>query len=480
LKLDPTVKHSQKSDYVDKLSVSSDGSEQSQSPIKKTSSISKPKRKIQNQLDSKRDQISTELITTPMASIKVSKSLTPTPHHDPISSHDFLPSYSPPQLIGNTDIPLRKVHSEFSSPSTNEIPTHTFTMHHSLSHRTSPYENSTFSASQSTYCKSSDHTPRPTQISFRDKESSTIHMSQPNKLQKIHTIDFSQIRITKSLAPMGGSHTRVFGCDVAGFQCVMKEMEWGEYADQNKIDHFLSEISLLQSLSHPNIVKYLHHKRKKETIQLFVSRYECSLRTEIERKKSELTSIIPKFDNQEEILHVLRDIARGLAYLHKNHILHCDIKPDNIFLTFNEHNTIQSAVIGDFDSAERLTSTSTPLNIVGTVNYASPEVLRTLLSLTDPTQSRPQLSFPADIWSFGMVGLEMVTLITPYENVALNEILQQMNQNLPLHSLVSLSKFSGVAMSTIILPCLNINCDIRPTAQHLVDSLHTLMENSHL
>ena len=48
------------------------------------------------------------------------------------------------------------------------------------------------------------------------------------------------------------------------------------------------------------------------------------------------------------------DVLGGLEFLHKNQVLHRDLKSDNIFVMLNEKKEICQLAIGDFDVARRM------------------------------------------------------------------------------------------------------------------------------
>jgi len=75
---------------------------------------------------------------------------------------------------------------------------------------------------------------------------------------------------------------------------------------------------------------------------------------------------------------------------------------------FDEHNELKNIVIGDFDTAKRLSTTNKAKTIAGTVPYMAPEII---LSTDDSNYS-----FPVDIWSFGMILYEITTLEAPFVN----------------------------------------------------------------
>ena len=79
---------------------------------------------------------------------------------------------------------------------------------------------------------------------------------------------------------------------------------------------------------------------------------------------------------------------------HKNHQVHRDIKPENILL-----NSIGKVKLSDFGISKELEKTKALTNtFVGTISYMSPERIQGM-----------QYSYSSDIWSLGIVLVELAT-----------------------------------------------------------------------
>ncbi|EKX32233.1 hypothetical protein GUITHDRAFT_82479, partial [Guillardia theta CCMP2712] len=104
---------------------------------------------------------------------------------------------------------------------------------------------------------------------------------------------------------------------------------------------------------------------------------------------------------------VLMQVLQGLEHLHRNRIIHCDIKPGNILMTCKDERA--EPQIADFDvsreqedRARELAATVTATLAMGTLSYMAPELL-------DPSTSKKQLSHKCDMYSYGLVMLEVLT-----------------------------------------------------------------------
>jgi len=95
---------------------------------------------------------------------------------------------------------------------------------------------------------------------------------------------------------------------------------------------------------------------------------------------------------------LIRDTADAVSYLHRNQIIHCDLKPSNILLT---DETPYHVKICDFGQSRGLTAEGT--HPVGTPLYASPEQLR------NPRDSADGKGFRWDVYSFGVVAYKLLT-----------------------------------------------------------------------
>lgn len=102
--------------------------------------------------------------------------------------------------------------------------------------------------------------------------------------------------------------------------------------------------------------------------------------------------------DHREAWRLIRDIADAVSYLHRNQIIHCDLKPSNILLT---DETPVHIKICDFGQSRGLAAEGA--HPVGTPLYASPEQLR------NPRDSADGKGFRWDVYSFGVVAFKLLT-----------------------------------------------------------------------
>ncbi|XP_058091866.1 cysteine-rich receptor-like protein kinase 42 isoform X2 [Magnolia sinica] len=158
------------------------------------------------------------------------------------------------------------------------------------------------------------------------------------------------------------------------------------------VDEFFNEVNLISGVHHENLVQLLGCSIEGPE-SLLVYEYVPNKSLDhflFKKKKTQSLSWQQRFD-------VIVGTAKGLAYLHDGtgtRIIHRDIKTSNILLDENLR-----AKIADFGLARCFSADQTHLStgIAGTLGYMAPEYL-----------VRGQLTEKADVYSFGVLVLEIV------------------------------------------------------------------------
>lgn len=206
----------------------------------------------------------------------------------------------------------------------------------------------------------------------------------------------------------------------------------------DKIKNFeynsLGEIRILGAFKHPCIVEIYGHqisciwtisadgnpKHRVLRSAIFMEYVKGgSLRTYLEKLSEAGEKHVPV----ELALYIAKDVSCALLELHSKHIIHRDIKSENILFDCDRKRDDGTPTVKlcDFDSAVPLRSplhacciahvgTPPPSLCVGTPRWMAPEVMRTMYK-------KNNYGLEADIWSFGCLLLEMLTLQIPYFGV---------------------------------------------------------------
>ncbi|XP_045080833.1 serine/threonine-protein kinase 17A [Coregonus clupeaformis] len=104
---------------------------------------------------------------------------------------------------------------------------------------------------------------------------------------------------------------------------------------------------------------------------------------------------------QEEVKWLMRQILEGVAFLHRNNIVHLDLKPQNILLT--SACPLGDIKIVDFGLSRRLCQNQELREIMGTPEYVAPEIL-----------NYEPISTATDMWSIGVLAYMMLTRTSPF------------------------------------------------------------------
>eukprot|EP01064_Diplonema_japonicum_P033046 TRINITY_DN6423_c0_g1_i1.p1 TRINITY_DN6423_c0_g1~~TRINITY_DN6423_c0_g1_i1.p1 ORF type:complete len:936 (+),score=156.05 TRINITY_DN6423_c0_g1_i1:99-2906(+) len=135
------------------------------------------------------------------------------------------------------------------------------------------------------------------------------------------------------------------------------------YDAQNDVGEMVSEVGLLSIFRHDNIVSYYS--------SVVTGSYLCIAMEYM--SGGSLASILDQFGvlSLSSASRYLKDIVRGLNYLHEQHIIHRDIKPHNVLLLPDGQ-----CKLSDFGASLNLAKLLEKPNIQGTPMYMAPEACR--------------------------------------------------------------------------------------------------------
>ncbi|XP_077605796.1 serine/threonine-protein kinase Nek4 isoform X8 [Crocuta crocuta] len=150
------------------------------------------------------------------------------------------------------------------------------------------------------------------------------------------------------------------------------------------------EAQLLSQLKHPNIVTYKESWEGGDGLLYIVMGF-CEGGDLYRKLKEQKGRLLP----ENQVVEWFVQIAMALQYLHEKHILHRDLKTQNVFLT--RTNIIK---VGDLGIARVLENQCDMAStLIGTPYYMSPELF-----------SNKPYNYKSDVWALGCCVYEMATL----------------------------------------------------------------------
>ena len=230
------------------------------------------------------------------------------------------------------------------------------------------------------------------------------------------------------------------------------------------LDEIVREAQTMRSLNHPNLLPLYCSFVHEQHLWMVMPYVHGGSILNIMRFRFQ--------DGLEEpaIATIMKEVLKALEYLHRNGIIHRDIKAGNILLDSDGH-----VMLADFGVAaalerggswgNRMISRNT---FVGTPCWMAPEVM----------QQESGYDSKADIWSFGITLLELAHGHAPFARLPPMKVLIMTLQNPPptLDQTESKKHFSK-AMRDIVAKCLVKDPTQRPTAAQLLE--HKFFKTAH-
>ena len=255
----------------------------------------------------------------------------------------------------------------------------------------------------------------------------------------------------------GGGMSRVFLAEerALGRQVVIKVFP-PDKAETLSADRFAREVRLAARLQQANIVPVLSAAVVDDipyyTMPFISGR---SLRDVLSREGAQP---VP------QVISILRDVGRALGYAHVQGVVHRDIKPGNILLSGATAVVTDFGIAKAFEDAAGAATTSVALTrfgtCVGTPPYMAPEQVA----------GAPAIDHRADIYSFGVVGYELLAGSVPFADRQTSaDLFAQLTQ--PARDVREVRSDTPERLAALLTRCLNPDRQLRPQSMDEVLSV---------
>jgi len=219
-------------------------------------------------------------------------------------------------------------------------------------------------------------------------------------------------------------------------RCALKILHAKLAEDRTSVERFLREAQMIASLDHPNIVDIYSYGEEPSGLVFFAMELlqghdlDARLRQRAERP----------FTSHECCVWAIQ-IARAVACVHDNGLIHRDLKVSNVFLA-RKRDGEEVCKLLDFgiaraEDTSELTETGITL---GTPSYMSPEQVRNV-----------NLDRRSDIYSFGVVLFKLLTGRVPFTGEPIQVAMQHCETPAPAPSSIAPAAGISPALDAIVL-----------------------------
>jgi eukaryotic-like serine/threonine-protein kinase len=177
-------------------------------------------------------------------------------------------------------------------------------------------------------------------------------------------------------------------------------------------ERFVREACATARIEHPNVIDIYDVGNDRGSVYLVMELLRGETLAEYLQRTPQV--------EPEEAVTLLMPALRGVAAAHAHHVIHRDLKPDNIFLCRSPEGEPREPRVLDF-GISKITSTEGPLNlaltssgaVMGTPYYMSPEQVRGAKDVDER----------GDVYAFGVILYEMLSGQRPFDAETYNQLI---------------------------------------------------------
>ena len=247
-------------------------------------------------------------------------------------------------------------------------------------------------------------------------------MAGPASADPLIGTNISRYAIEKRLGK-GAMGSVYRASDESGRKVAVKILE-STITDMEAVERFLREVASAKKVNHPNILK-IHERGVYGDMLYCVMEYleGHDLSIEIKKGATENGVRMP----WERAKKILLQICDGVYAVHKNGIMHRDLKPHNVFLAREDGKEVIKVVdfgLAKMEKGDDLTETGT---FLGTAQYMAPEM----------TVGKKDMDYRVDIYAVGVMMYELLVGKVPFKGNGLLDTMKMHREDpVPLPRLI--------------------------------------------
>ena len=215
---------------------------------------------------------------------------------------------------------------------------------------------------------------------------------------------------------------------------------------KKRFDALMNELEILKTLEHDNIVRYYGFNSDQGTFNIFMEYVDGGSMRRFIQMYGPLSN--------EETIESLAHILLGLSYLHRNFIIHRDLKGANVLISADG-----SLKIADFGCSKKFKEEDEDrkaFSSVGTPYWMSPEIIK-----------GEGHNNKCDIWAVGATCYELLTGDPPYFHLDPSPAMYRIASE-PMKDNLDFGKGITAELKGLILRCLEMDWRCRPTVDEIL------------
>ena len=269
-------------------------------------------------------------------------------------------------------------------------------------------------------------------------------------------IEYDEI---KKERPIGkGGMGDIYLGEWQGKQIALKKIKLNHIKNNLLYYKFINEINIIASMRHPNILLFMGVTIDNNTYYMITEYLPSgSLHEYLHLNKNKQNKPQPLTDKQK--IKIALQIAIAVQYIHSRQILHCDLKSANVLIDKNFNIKLIDFGLSYFMS-------EAPKGYIGTARWMAPEIL-----------NGGEYSIKSDIFSYGMILMELLTEKIPYFDVFNYEVGKEIikkyvNEKIENdEDIINVPKTGNYFLRNIIPGCLRANPEKRLSLNEIIKIL---------